>query len=307
MFLVENFNEVTKTERTFCEGVDGLFEIALESEMSWNNIINNAMVEEFNAIKNEDAAGLKKGAAEVFKKIIDWIKKKAEWIAGFFKDLFKKITDQGYRLKAFYEKNKEALNAFSGEVEVEVYSWTTADPVKKATTVGTNALKQLNTLINKGVTDVTVDSVCNDEFGVEFKEIGAYIGKNVRNGESKESKKITNIKGAVRTVQTYGSMINNFKYFESDLQNKLKGMLVEAKKGLAEAEKDSDAANEAMKKINSMKAVSTVSDKILAVVISLSNQAVADSLLICKKALGAGKKASGETAEAEETKNESFF
>lgn len=311
MFLDELYLEnenatVEEEEMQFCEGADGLFEIALESEMSWNNIVMDTIKEEFVAIKNESQVLLEEAKKGFFQTIIEWVRKKAKQIGEFFKKLFERLKVYFTNIDSFVKNYAERINKFDGKVEVKVHDW-------KNDSNAEIVLKQLAGVSSKvlGVVSdaepkvLSADDIAMKIMGVKLGEINKFVFSKVR-GEKVVAKTFGagEVKSMFNDLKSTQATIKALNVSKDLTLKSLKDMEYLAKKGLGLVNKEDKTAVEKIKNsIQSYKNAHTVADRILGLEITILNQKLADALKVCKAAI-VGKKPK-EEKEKKEAKKES--
>lgn len=308
MFLdelyLENDNTFGEEEMQFCEGADGLFEIALESEMSWNNLVMDTVKEEFVAIKNESSILLEEAKKGFFQTIIDWIKKKAKQIAEFFKRLFERLKTYFMNIDKFVEKYKSKIDGFSGSVEVSVYKWKSNKSSDKvmADLAGVSK-KVLDSVKDMEPKVLSTDDLVKSVFGnYSLGEVNKAVFGKVRSEKPvKQTVKANEVKAAFNDLKGTQENIKALNTSKDITIKKLKDMEYLAKKGLSLLDKENNAKEiEQIKNaIQSYKNAQTVADKLLGLEITIMNQMLSDSLKICRAAVVGGKGVKEEKAKKE--------
>lgn len=309
MFLDELYLEndntlVEEEEMQFCEGVDGLFEIALESEMSWNNIVMDTVKEEFVAIKNESQVLLEEAKKGFFQTIIDWIKKKAKQVAEFFKRLFEKIKTYFMNIDKFVEKYREKIEKFSGSVEVSAYKWKSNATSEKIM----SDLSKVTSKISDGISDMepkvlSTDDLVKKVFGnYSLSEVNKAVFGKVRSEKPVKQKFGADaVKAMFNDLKSTQGKIKALNTSKDISLKSLKDMEYIAKKGLSLLDKkeNSKEIEQIKNSIQSYKNAQTVVDKLVGLEITIMNQKLSDSLRICRAAVVGGKGVKEEKAKKE--------
>lgn len=310
MFLDELYLENENTgleeeEVQFCEGVDGLFEIALESEMSWNNLVMDTVKEEFVAIKNESSILLEEAKKGFFSNVIAWIKKKAQQIADFFKKLFERLRSYFLSVDKFVERYGDKINNFKGKVKVKIYKWKSGQEVSNTIDqlhdVSTSILELAEKTTEK---EQSTDDLVKAIFGAGVSYSG--INKTVLGKIREEKPEVVTVDDAIvkkvfKELKNKQSIIKSLEKTRNETLNKLKIMKYTAERGMSLLNKEDDSKEIQKVKINikNLKNAHSVADRLLGLQITIGNQMLADHLKICRAAIGGGVK------EKKETKSES--
>lgn len=286
MFLDEIMLEDAKEEVVeetqemhFCEGVDGLFEVALESEMSWNNIVVGTIKEEFVAIKNESTVLMEEAKTNWFKQIIEWVKDKAAKVAAFFKNLYGRFVSQFTNIDKFLKENQTHIMN-GGKVEVEMHSWKKAGMVAE----GNRIISQLMAYAKSAKNARSVDEICKEVLQCSPKDLSKKVTDGVK-GELKTqtingSTALTNLKALKGQV----NKLNDTKKANDEILGKIKR---DAEAGMNKSGADSVQLKG---QITLAKNVNSLTDKVTAITISLLNSCIAEYVYACRKLASAGKK-----------------
>jgi hypothetical protein len=106
---------------TFDENVNGLPEITAESEITWNNIMQETLLLEHKAILTEDNNLLNEAGDNFFTRVKEWVKDKARKIKEFFKNLFDRFKRIFHKENKYVEEHKEEIKkAVSANMTVKV-------------------------------------------------------------------------------------------------------------------------------------------------------------------------------------------
>lgn len=285
--MLENDNslfdvEDTQETRQFCEGVDELLEVALESEMTWSNIVMDTVKDEFVAIKNESSVLLEEAKENWFTKIIKWVKEKAVKVANFFKHLINKLQNNFVNIDKFLSLHKEELKNSKGSVSAVVYNWKSTEVINLTNSRIDALMKKANSISKRQ----SVEELCKELFQCELKDLTTKFAKEMRS-ESKEQQTV-NVSGAVGALSILKGQIAKLQDTRAKNSLQLEVMKKKAEQGLKSAEDKTELKDQ----ITSIKNVNTITDKITATGISLLQQAMSDKLTICRKALSSNKKQS---------------
>lgn len=282
--LFEGYTEeVEVEERQFCEGVDGLLEIALESEMSWNNIMMTAIKEEFIAIRNESSVLLEEAKENLFQRILKWVKEKAAQVASFFKNVTARLIANFTNVKKFVEKHGETIDKFQGTVSVNVHEWKTQDIIS-----GVNAL--ISKLMSRTGTEMNEEELVKTMGASSKKTMSNDITAKFRN-DKKVTKDVSasDVKAAKNGLLAFKKEIDALKKNESLNKIQLSSAEKKAKVGLQYAEKKSSEAEKISKQLQTIKAINAVTDRVTAIGISLAQQKLTDDIIVCRAAVSASK------------------
>lgn len=143
--------------------ISPLFQICLESEMTWNNIFVEGCESEFNAILKEDVQLLNEIQENILHRIVRWIKDKIKSIKAAVRDMTSKIMMKSLDIQKFVKESELKLNKKNNgkdlAVETEVRNWSKDinDPSSFVTILKNNVLvvQAISKLItsNKGKYD----------------------------------------------------------------------------------------------------------------------------------------------------------
>lgn len=271
--------------------VDNYHSISLESEMTWNNIM-----EEFLYDNNlfQETVLINESFKDTIVKVLEWIQNKFIQLKRLFKDLLSKIIVQTKGIDRFIKKNKSEIISCKKDITVEAYDWNTflsrdilVDGGNLITSI-TKFEKQKNSISNscKNVNDV-IKHVLNYEPSTFKQDIES---KYRSSNKSEITIKYSSLPSIVYGLENYKSSVKNI----IDIRNNVIKFLEEfnsACKSILKLFESNKELKEGQKKlITSGKACISTSEKVCAIYISIASQQTLDSLKICKKALKLSKK-----------------
>lgn len=119
------------------------YQICLESEISWNNLMESSIESEFSACLKEDVELLNESIKETAMKVINWIRKKIKEFKEFMTKLMIKI-----KMKFAHDKKKRDSieKPANGKVQVEIVLWG-KNPGGNIKNITVNSLKELKNLL----------------------------------------------------------------------------------------------------------------------------------------------------------------
>lgn len=287
MYLVENETlfeglEVEEKEREFCEGVDGLLEIALESEMSWNNIVLTTIKEEYNAIRNESPQLLGQSKENLFQKIIAWVKEKAKQVAAFFQKITAKLMANLTNVDKFVGKYGTEMGKLKESVTVNCYDWNQHNIISIANAVITGTMGRMNSI--KGDRVMSKDEISKEFFKCSYAELSEELPKKFRSSNKRDNRTLSaeQVKKTFASLRTIKADIAQLKNTQKSVNIQLSNIEKLAKNGLAMATKGSKEVEIINNKINIIKNLNALTDKYVSISISLAQQYLVDCIMICR-------------------------
>lgn len=272
----------------------GLLQIALESEISWNNIEKSCMIEEFNAVKNESVQLLEASKDNFFTKAIEWIKEKAKKVINFFKNLIATMKAKSTKnLNEFLDKYGNTLQTIKApknkNATVLIYKWKNTEYVKEL-----NSLKDVKAVIpyfadeSKGRIDN--DTICRHVIGTEFKTAKKDIIDSARNDKKSEMKVTAcgiTAKEAYEIIRAFQNRVNTFESVKNDYLNALRTAQTAAKSGVSA--RDIEASKKAKRSVQAGKCACSVVDMVIGTVVTLMNENLVDALVVARAYLKGAK------------------
>lgn len=289
--LKENAQEETTEKIQFCEGAEGLFEIALESEMSWHNLVMETMTQEVIAIKNENAVLAGDTKKSFFQKVMEWAKDKLKKVMAFFSQLISKLIAQMGNIDKFIKANKDKLANNTRTVNVSIYKWDNNGVVE-----GTN--KDMGTVVavaNKATAEIkSVSEICQEALKCKPSELTGKLASKYRSAERYEQDAI--IKDGYDMLVKANGQIKSLAKTRDINKGVLETLQRQAQQGLTIP---GEKANALKIRLTNIKNVNALMEKVSAVGISALQQVIADGLMICRKGLAQGRKEASANAKKE--------
>ena len=301
MFLDEVLNENENLfdiedgteERQYCEGAEGILEIALESEMSWSNIVMETVKDEFVAIKNESSVLLEEAKDNWFKRVIAWVKEKAKKVAEFFRHIIQKLMVQFTNVDKFCKKYASAIGSAKANGSAKVFGWKNANVVQAFTDCITTMMSSTSA---KEV--LSVEDLSRKHCGVGLADISTKLPALVRS-EKREVKEVTPqmAQKALGELPGLKKGVSEIKNLQKAQDMQLKRAESVAKEGLIGNKDDKALKNQ----ITTIKNINSLTDRITAVAISTLNQQISDYIVTCRAVLHGSKVADKAEAKKEST------
>lgn len=303
----------------FCEGVDGLFQISAESEMSWGNIMCESVIRESKATLSEDYHALQEAEDNFFTKVKNWVKEKAAKLKRFFQDLINRIKVSLTNVNKFVTVNASRMAKASGEKEIKTTrKWKEGAPFSK---IAGQAKAAAGLLVNSNHDEkvfdrLKVNNVNGSVANALYQTIATKLNvSNVTDGSSfikavkaqfyEETKKAESVKIKSNEAQKMFKELINAKVSLkiTSALSKASNQILSSVLAAAKVEDKVDAKANRTQNVMIRKTASTVMDSVNGAYTSLLLGFIVDAVKISKKFIKEVKK---EGSSSSSTENASF-
>jgi hypothetical protein len=272
----------------------GFLGLALESEIEWGNLKEEIIRDEFNAVRHEDAAGIKSAAAKYFQMAIAFFKNLLQKIAALVKNLITQAQSMTVNGMKYIESHKQQIAAYKGGKVASVFKWKKFNVSAlaqnfRAEQLGSTMVSLVNEAARTG-NEITVEEISTRlRFG-SFAEIDKNILSQSRDAERTSEK----IDAQVVNVATRNLSEGKNALAKVDVLGKgARALIQQAEKQATEGLSAVNAGKEDEQKkksaaVKTAKNASTFLTKILNIMYKVISEVLSDSLRMIRAAIGKG-------------------
>ena len=296
------FEDVKNTSNGYLvEDVSGALSVALESEMSWNNIETSMIKTEAMCVIKEDAGGLKEAASSFFTKAKQFFIDLWNRFVQALNNLKNKLVAQASVGEKFIQKNEDALAHFNGSCEAKTYKWKN---FTLSRIVDSDFTKVCAKIAGKVCGSYDGTEISADDFAKEFSfgsaaNIDKELLSKIRN-DSKDtvSYSSSNVNEAVANIKQFKGTLKGLNDIAKSMKDTVATGKTSAERGISE--KDDNKRKKHTAVIKSAKAATLIISKITNVYTKIVTDLYIDSCAVVRAGVaGNSKNASKTRSDAE--------